>query len=291
VQPIRDPLDIFPQTAPGNVVSLVPSITDSLLALGLGQYLTGVTDYCTAGENVTRVGGPKTANLEAILHLRPDLVLANQEENSKEAVEAICAAGVPVWLSFPNTVQNLLADLWTIARLFRSETAMERIRPLEVAVEWAERAVQDVVPLRYFCPIWQDRLDTGERWWMTFNNQTYSNDVLRIAGGQNAFAERTRRYPLLADLGQAEAEEAGERDVRYPRVRLQDILDSQPEVILLPDEPFNYSEEDLNELLDIFANTPACSTGRIYTIDGSLITWPGTRLAQALEDLPQYLYL
>jgi ABC-type Fe3+-hydroxamate transport system substrate-binding protein len=287
MKPVRDPLDIFPQQAPERVVSLVPSTTGSLIDLGLGKYVVGVTDYCPAGENVIKVGGPKTPGIEAILNLRPDLVLANQEENSKEAIEAICSAGVPVWLSFPNTVQAMLADLWAIARLFRSEMAMDRTRQLEVAVEWAERASQDQQVVSYFCPIWEDRLETGECWWMSFNDQTYSNDVLRIMGGQNVFADRTRRYPLLADLGLSEAEPPGARDVRYPRVGLREVLDAQPEIILLPDEPYAYSEAHLEALMTIFAQTPACANGRVYTIDGSLITWPGTRLAQALDALPQ----
>jgi ABC-type Fe3+-hydroxamate transport system substrate-binding protein len=287
MQALHNPLDYFQERAPQRVVSLVPSMTGSLMDFGLDSHLVGVTDFCPS-ETVVKIGGPKSPQVDVILELQPDLVLANQEENSKEAVEALIAAGVPVWLSFPKTVRAMLADLWTIASLFRNETAMDRIRPLEMSVEWAERFVLEQPGIRYFCPIWQDRLETGEGWWMTFNAQTYSDDVLRLAGGQNVFAERVRRYPLQAELDLMPAEDHAGRDTRYPRIGLAEVLAAQPEIIFLPDEPYAYSQEGVAEAAELFAETPAGKSGRIYTIDGSQITWPGTRLGQALADLPQY---
>lgn len=283
-----DPSMAFDQAAPQRVVSLIPSTTASLLDLGLGSVLVGATDYCVLPDHspVTRVGGPINLRVEEIIALHPDLVIANKEENARAAVEALVQAGLAVWLTFPITVQAAMNDLWTIANLFRSDPAMRQVDMLERALEWARMAEAPAV--RYFCPIWQDRLETGERWWMTFNQDTYPADVLRIFQGENIFAERKRRYPLLAELGHTDAQAAGERDTRYPRVGQQEIISAQPQVILLPDDPYQFDAAARADLLAVFAGTPAGRDGRIFTIDGSLITWHGTRLARALEELPPF---
>jgi iron complex transport system substrate-binding protein len=201
---LSDPMELFGDHGPQRVVSLVPSWTDSLSDLGLSQVLVGITNYCPEPQAIraapVRVGGAKTPQVKAILDLRPDLVVANREENGREAVLELVGSGVPVWLTFPTTVRSMISDLWTAASLFRSEPAMERVRMLEIGLEWAESAALDLPAVRYFCPVWEDRLETGERWWMTFNGQTYSNDVLRLFNGQNVFAERQRRYPLVDDV-------------------------------------------------------------------------------------------
>jgi ABC-type Fe3+-hydroxamate transport system substrate-binding protein len=292
-----DPSVAFDEAAPGRVVSLVPSTTASLLDLGLGDALVGISDYCVYPKEqvsgLARVGGPKSIRVADIIALRPDLVIANREENDRQSIEALAEAGAMIWLTFPTSVQAAINDLWTLANLFRSNLAMQQVDFLERAVEWAGRAAAesaDCQPAkRYFCPIWQDRLESGERWWMTFNAQTYASDVLRILGGENSFGSRERRYPLEADLGMSAAEEPGKRDLRYPHVGLPEIIAAAPDIILLPSEPYAYGERDGAELSAVFAQTPAAQAGRIYTIDGTLITWHGTRLARALEELPEIL--
>src|SRR6266849_1180955 len=97
------PVDYVPQ----RVVSLVPSVTESLFDLNIGTRVVGVTDYCTrpadAVSKLPRLGGTKNPNIEAIVALHPDLVIMNQEENRQEDAEALQAAGVPVWVTHPNT--------------------------------------------------------------------------------------------------------------------------------------------------------------------------------------------
>ncbi len=291
-QLLLDPRPAFDHSIPQRVVSLIPSITSSVLDLGLGESLVGVTDYCVdaAGrlEGLARVGGPLTVQVLEVLRLRPDLVIANREENHQESVEALAEAGRTVWLTFPTTVRQAIEDLRVIANLFRSDLALEKVNLLEKGMEWAEAAAADQAPVRYFCPVWQKDMVTGERWWMTFNNQTYPADVLRIFGGENVFGTRQRHYPLSADLENEEGEDPGERDTRYPRVKIAEIIAAQPDLILLPSEPYAYSEKSVGEFTEIFAKTPAGRDRHIYLIDGTLITWFGTRLAQALEELPNF---
>ena len=121
---------------------------------------------------------------------------------------------------------------------------------------------------------------------MTFNHQTYASDVLRLSGGENIFADRQRLYPLEADLGGATPEDPGERDTRYPRVKLDEILAANPELILLPSEPFSFNEAHRLRINETLAETQAVQSGEVYLVDGSLITWHGTRLARALQVLP-----
>jgi ABC-type Fe3+-hydroxamate transport system substrate-binding protein len=182
-------------------------------------------------------------------------------------------------------VHEALKDLHFLAGIFHSSQADLRVGTLDRAVEWREAALQGNSSTRYFCPIWQS-LGKEPAWWMTFNQETYSSDLLRLMGGENCFATRRRRYPLSADLEQVEPQDPEGRDTRYPRVTQSEILEVQPEVILLPSEPFAYDASQKERLLEIFAETPAVRHNRVHLVDGSLITWHGTRLGKALQALP-----
>ncbi len=279
---------------PSRVVSLVPSMTESLFDLGAGGAIVGVTDYCRPPEealpNLTRVGGTKSPRVAEILDLKPDLVMANQEENTRETVEALEAAGAKVWVTFPRNVDEAIAILWVLIRLFDIPSAGSKVRTLEVTLDWQMRAAEASDPVRVFCPIWQGVAGEGVPWWMTFNRHTYAHDVLTRCGGLNVFAERDRRYPLEADLGEGTADDPGDRDTRYPRLTPEEVIRAAPDVILIPDEPFAFSDDDEIRLRSLLAETPAAQANRVYRIDGSLLTWHGTRLARALAEIPERLH-
>jgi ABC-type Fe3+-hydroxamate transport system substrate-binding protein len=225
-------------------------------------------------------------DMERILELNPDLIIANQEENSRETVTALAEKGIPIWLSFPKSVDQAIADLWTLVRIFNQERELSpRIVTLERSLEWTRHAFFDQPRKRYFCPIWKET-DLG--WWMTFNQHTYSHTLLACCGGENVFAERERRYPLEAELGKGPTEDPQGRDTRYPRVTLSEILDAEPELILLPSEPYAFNSTDLQEATELFIDTPAVRRGEIHLLDGRLITWHGIRIAKAIGALPRY---
>jgi ABC-type Fe3+-hydroxamate transport system substrate-binding protein len=278
-------------TAPKRVVSLVPSITESLFQLGFGHTVVGVTDYCihpgSELARLPRIGGPKNPNLARIAELSADLIFASQEENSMESVQGLLNSGFKVWLTFPKTVDETLDVLRNILAIYHTDMAARQIVTLQMAVDWARRAAESQQALRFFCPIWFDRTD-GEQWWMTFNAETYGSDLLTTLGGENVFAHRKRLYPLEADLGIVEAEDTGTRDNRYPRVTLNEIVEAQPEVLFLPSEPFSFNVQHKLEYMDLMSGTPAVKYGRVYLVDGSLVTWPGVRLAKALNELPKF---
>jgi len=287
--PILSDLSGF-SSFPERVVSLVPSMSESLFDLGMGAHLVGVTDYCIHPSQVLdlpKVGGTKNTRVDRVLQLSPDLVIANQEENNRVCVEEL-AQTLNVWLTFPKTVRQALDDLWQLVYLFRQERAFASLRTLETAVEYAENRLFDLQPVPVFVPIWQDQTPSGVHWWMTFNRDTYCHDLIRLMGGNNVFAERKRRYPLDADLGFAD-EIAGEGvDTRYPHVTVEEVLEAQPELILLPDEPYLFQDEDVQEIFRLLEKTPAVKHNKVYGIEGSLLTWHGTRLGKALVELTQY---
>lgn len=275
---------------PKRVVSLVPSVTESLFDLGLGDRLVGITDYCVhpaAGVSaVPRVGGTKNVRLTEVLALSPELVIANREENSRADVESIQAAGVPVWVTYPRSVRDALDLLWDMIRRFGAHAQSQRLTALETVVEWARSATGNHEPRRVFCPIWRA---ADNAWWMTVDGDTYVSDVITVCGGENIFAPRHRRYPLAADLDPTLAPSpADDRDTHYPRVTVDDVRAARPDVILLPSEPFAFSPADA-EFWAQFADLPAVQNGRIHLVDGTLLTWHGTRLAKALHDLPNII--
>lgn len=275
---------------PQRVVSLIPSMTESLFDLGYGQSVVAITDYCIHPADklvsLPRLGGPKNPDTEQIAALKPDLVFANQEENTPQVIQALIDAGLNVWVTFPQTVDHALDILRQLLAIYHSDAAAMQITSVQKSLDWARAAVLDQPKVRYFCPIWQDSTQSGQEWWMTFNQHTYAHDLLAGFGGENIFSDRERLYPLDADLGHADSEQMEDADTRYPRVTHKEIEAAQPELILLPSEPFAF---DINHKLafnDILATSPAVQNDRVFLVDGSLITWHGTRLAKAIYELP-----
>lgn len=274
---------------PQRVVSLVPSVTESLFDLNLGSRLIAITDYCKYPEaglaGLPRVGGTKNPDVQCIIALKPDMVITNVEENRLPDVEALQAADVPVWVTYPRTVSEAINLLWDMMRVFDEASMVPRVRLIEQTMDWVvglSKSHEDN-PTRVFAPIWLDPL-------MTFNADTYVHDLLRVCGGLNVFAERQRQYPLKADLGEADPlppEKTEGLDIRYPRITLDEVVAAQPDVILLPSEPFEFTEAHVPMFAAL--DVPAAHKKRIHLVDGALLTWHGTRLAYALNTFPALL--
>lgn len=284
-------LEIPVSVPPKRVVSLVPSMTESLFELNLGGRVVGITDYCVHPADqlggLPRIGGTKNPDIAQIIALKPDLVIANQEENRKEDVEALQAAGIPVWVTFPKTVADVFNILWNTMYVFDETSMVPRVRLIEYTADWLGSMAQqredrgEVVP-KVFVPIWRDP-------YMTFNQDTYAHHLLMLCGAQNVFADRLRDFPLKADLGQGEplAEDDPRRvgrDTRYPRITVDEIVAAQPDIVLLPSEPFVFGAEDAAFFASL--DIPAAKNRQIHLVDGSLLLWHGTRIARALDTLP-----
>lgn len=257
---------------PQRIVSLVPSDTYTVQALGAGARLIGRTSYCDEGPAAV-VGGTKDADVEKILALSPDLVIANQEENSRATLEALANAHVKILVSLPRTVRDGVAHVARLARVLGvagNPDVKELIR--------RGYAMTDAPPAtrRAFVPIWMDPL-------MTINADTFGSDALAHAGVGNAFGDRLRLYPLAADLGKSAPKDAGGRDVRYPRVTLDEIKARGAELIVLPDEPHAFSADDEAVLRG------ALPDARVVRIAGKDLFWYGAWTIDAIPRLSSQL--
>ena len=244
--------------APARIVSLVPSLTETLFAIGAGAAVVGVTRWCeepaAAVAALPKVGGTKNPDLARIRDLAPDVVVMNAEENRRDDFEALAASGVAVFVTEPKTVAD---GVRSIEQLGAITGCVESAAALAAEQAAALRAAAGVDagrrPVRYFCPIWRKP-------WMAFNADTYAHDVLRVAGGANVCAAAPARYPT---------------------VELDAIAAAAPEVVLLPDEPYAFGERDRPALAPL-ADTPALRHGRVHFVDGKALAWYGPRIASAL---------
>jgi ABC-type Fe3+-hydroxamate transport system substrate-binding protein len=208
-----------------------------------------------------KVGGPKDPDVGKIRALAPDLVLANLEENRRADVEELRAAGIPVWVTFPRTVEDGIGLIREVGDLTGTPAEADALAvPLVRRYRETVAAGAGRPPVAVFCPIWRAP-------YMTVNRDTYVHDVLRVCGGANVFADRPARYPT---------------------VTLEEVAAAGPEVILLPDEPFRFRPRHLPDF-EAFPHVPAVAAGRIHFVDGRLLTWYGRRIGDALERLPPLL--
>jgi iron complex transport system substrate-binding protein len=243
-------------------------MTDSFLTLGLGGVLVGETDFCPPSErypHIRRVGGPKDARVEDVKALEPDLVILNQEENSLHLMRELESLGAPVWVTFPRTVREAIADLQELARIYAVEDISRQVVWLERAVDWLERS-RSSNPIRVFCPVWREGPSSAPEAWITFNHDTYAHDLLELCGAENVFG--------------------GNESARYPRIAPADVWDTKPDLILLPSEPFVFTDEDIKGIGDLLHRQGGMQNSLIRRIDGRLVFWHGTRLGESVRLLP-----
>lgn len=235
---------------PSRVVSLVPSLTETLFDLGVGACVVGVTEYCifpSEAAALARVGGTKNPDVEAIRGLAPDLVYVNLEENLARHAEAI-AEFAPVFATEPKRVRDVARLVDTLGVIHGASGA---------AAGWSGRleaamARAPFASFRFAVPIWRDP-------WMWCGGDTYVSDLVSLAGGTNILA--------------------GEK--RYPRHTPEEIAALAPDIVFLPDEPYEFDEADATELRRI--------ARVIGPFPGHLFTWHGTRTVAGLEFLASRL--
>jgi ABC-type Fe3+-hydroxamate transport system substrate-binding protein len=217
---------------PVRVVSLVPSLTEAV-AVTLPGALVGATDWCTHPPDldVTRVGGSKYPDLGRVLALRPDVVLVNVEENRRADADALRAAGVALYETYPRSVDTALDELARMLAFLGADGEPPWLAAARAA--WAKAPTTE--PRRAVIPVWR-------RPWIVLGGDTFAGDVLRRLGVENLY----------------------ERDKdRYPRPAIEEIRAQRPDLVVLPDEPYAFSADDGPEA---FPGTPfALVSGRHLT--------------------------
>jgi ABC-type Fe3+-hydroxamate transport system substrate-binding protein len=251
--------------APSRIVSLVPSWTETLFAFGLEHEVVGITKFCVAPADkvaaISKVGGTKNPDLRAIVNLQSDLVIANAEENRREDIERIRAHGIPVFTTYPRTVPGAVDSILKLGRVLRREPqAAQLAQQITLAVGGIEAAlgVWSKLRLRVFCPIWKKP-------WMSFNADTYAHDVLRMLGFNNVFASAGERYPVTT---------------------LDEAIARRPDIVILPDEPYEFGEADVAELK---AMVPPALSRRVLIVSGRDLHWYGVHMVEGLKSLADRL--
>jgi ABC-type Fe3+-hydroxamate transport system substrate-binding protein len=239
------------------VVSLVPSLTEAIGVTEPGL-LVGVTDWCThplglddaGAAPPARVRGTKNPDVEAIVALAPDLVVANEEENRPADLAALREAGLPVYVTDIRTVDGAFASLDGML----AACGLERPAWLEGAEKaWADvPRVADADRHTALVPIWR-------RPWMAVGRDTFTSAILDRLGVDNALAD------------------GGPTAERYPRIDLAEL--PAHDLVVLPDEPYPFTADDGPEAFDA-----PCTL-----VSGRLLTWYGPSLLEAATTLPRAL--
>jgi ABC-type Fe3+-hydroxamate transport system substrate-binding protein len=246
---------------PQRIVSLVPSITETLFALGLRESIIGVTRYCThpPGEvkRLEKVGGTKNPDIGKILTLRPDLVIVNAEENRQEDFARLIEEGLVIYVTFPRTVEEGILMIGRVGEVVGvPEIAHQMVNSLLGIHREVILSVEQERRLKVFCPIWRNP-------WMSFNRETYVDNMLWCCGGENILRHKSERF--------------------FP-ITLNEVAALSPEVVLLPDEPYSFTTKHIRNLKPL-ADTPAGRGGHIYCVDGKGLSWYGPRIGEGLRSI------
>ncbi len=231
---------------PRRIVSLVPSQTELLADLGLGAAVVGITKFCVHPQHwlkeKTRIGGTKTVHIDRVEELRPDLIIANKEENTQEQIEEL-SAQFPVWISDVTDLPSALGMIRGIGEITDKVGAAE---------EWAQGVATHFTDLTdlptqraaYF--IWRNPL-------MAAASTTFIDKMMEKAGFENVFGQLQR----------------------YPEISAEQLREAAPAVILLSSEPYPFKAKHLAEFQEL------CPQAVIRLVDGELFSWYGSRLIHA----------
>jgi len=203
------------------------------------------------------VGGTKNPDIGKIFALRPDLVIVNAEENRQEDFARFVEEGLTVYTTFPRTVEEGILMVGRLGEVVgASEAAYQMMDSLLRVHREVALSVEPERRLRVFCPIWRKP-------WMSFNRETYVDNMLWCCGGENVLRHKSERF--------------------FP-VTLSEVAALLPEVVLLPDEPYPFAAKHVRDLKPL-ADTPAGRGGHVYCMDGKALSWYGPRMGEGLKSI------
>jgi ABC-type Fe3+-hydroxamate transport system substrate-binding protein len=229
------------------IISLVPSQTELLYDLGLDEEVIGISKFCVRPahwfNSKTRIGGTKSVKTALVKELKPDLVIANREENVKKQVDEL-AKDFPVWISDINNLQSALQMITALGEITGKETASKDINDHIRDNFLKLRPLSSQLRTAYL--IWRNP-------YMSIGGDTFISDMLNHCGFKNIF----------------------ENQQRYPEVTVEQIRDANCELLLLSSEPFPFKEKHMEALQKQLPST------KIVLADGEMFSWYGSRLVKA----------
>lgn len=252
MQDFKDQLNriIHLKETPKRIISLVPSQTELLCDLGLESYLVGVTKFCVHPHHIKTkvavVGGTKQIHIDKIKALRPDIILCNKEENTKEIVEVcetICHVHVSDIFNIKDSIELILQYGQIFNRKNKSNTLVNKIN---FQLKDFERFIQNQPSLKVVYFIWKNP-------WMVAGKQTFINYLLQLNKFQNVYSNQER----------------------YPEIVLVDNDEHKSvDLVMLSSEPFPFKEKHKKELQEFYTNAT------VVLVDGEMFSWYGSRLTK-----------
>ncbi|AUC85288.1 cobalamin-binding protein [Polaribacter sp. ALD11] len=234
------------------IISLVPSLTELLVALGLEENIVGITKFCIHPKNLIKdkvvVGGTKTIHLEKVKALEPDFILCNKEENTKEIVEN-CRKIATTHVSDLFTIEDVIALIQYYGRIFSCEKkAILIIDELNMKLKDFKLFIKDKPTLKVVYFIWKNP-------WMIAANNTFINHLLTLNKFENCYENLNR----------------------YPEITLEDLKTKEVDAVFLSSEPFPFKEKNSLDFNNYTENT------NIVLVDGEYFSWYGSRLLKAFD--------
>jgi ABC-type Fe3+-hydroxamate transport system substrate-binding protein len=228
---------------PSRIVSLVPSITELLVDLGLNEEIAGITKFCIHPDIIFKskkhIGGTKKINHHIIAQINPDLIIANKEENTKADIELL-KKKYPVWISDINTLQDALGMIRSIGEITGKLLESERLIGL---IKRQFELILPIPPTRSLYLIWRKPF-------MAAGKNTFINEMMKRCGFINVLDDKSR-YPIL--------------DATI-------IKELNPALIFLSSEPYPFKEKHVSELKEILPES------KIELVDGEYFSWYGSRI-------------
>ena len=250
---------------PEHLVSLAPSITETLYALGLGGEIVGDTDYCDYPPEAARkphVGAVLNPSLEKIVALKPDLVIGSAEANRRETAAQVSKLGIPLYGLSDRTMMDVLKSIRDLGQLLACpDRAAALATALDERIATVEKRVSAAPKPRVLFVTWYEPL-------ITVGRDNFIADVIRRAGG----------VPITDDL-------SGE----WPRLGLEAVLARHPDVILVPQSQSFSPTLDKFRALPGWRSLAAVKAGRVYWVPDTIIH-PSPRLVDALEAVARVLH-
>ncbi|HEY8414627.1 MAG TPA: cobalamin-binding protein [Thermaerobacter sp.] len=255
------------QKRPERIVSLAPSNTEILFAIGAGDRVVGVdsfSDYPAEASKLPKVGGLTDTNFEQIVALKPDLALTIG--GAEEQVKRLEELGIPTVVIQPATLEDVLARIELIGRIVDAQEGAARVvRDMRARIDAVRSRVSGIPEdgrVRVFYEVWNDPL-------MTAGPGGFIHDVIEAAGGVN----------IAADAGSP-----------WPQISLETVVEKDPQVIIVPQSLKNSYDELKAGKRKGWEGITAVREGRVYSIDDNIITRPGPRLVEGLEQIARWLY-
>jgi ABC-type Fe3+-hydroxamate transport system substrate-binding protein len=237
---------------PERIVSLVPSQTELLHDLGLEDQVVGITKFCVHPEqwfrSKTRIGGTKNVHIDQVLALRPQLVIANKEENERAQIEAL-QAHVPVWTSDIKSIADARRMIRTVGMI---TDRVEQASLLDIEIQRGFASLEKTKPMKVLYFIWRDP-------WMCAGGDTFISQMIEAVGWKNVLEGRAR----------------------YPEIPPGEWESLKPDLIILSSEPYPFKEKHIDELRDALPGT------KVTLADGEMFSWYGSRMIKAIPYLQQ----